>query len=133
MNEIDTAAKRLPSTVKPEVIEALVRQFAARVLFIRADFQSGVGPVDPLPLIFAEARTVATCVDKAISRRSWYGLQHVLPELTAECDGDPVVALFAWVAIQCSHASEELESGENEEDVKRRLDSCVRDAIRRLY
>jgi hypothetical protein len=113
--------------------EQAVRTFAASVFRARTDFQSGVGPVDPLPLILAEARTVAASVDKAISRRSWYGLQHVLPELTAECDGDPVVALFAWLAIQCAHASEELESGASEDDVKRRLDACVRDAVKRLY
>ena len=113
--------------------EETVRTFAAFVFHARADFHTGTGPIDPVPLILAEARKVAAIVAPAISKRSWYGLRHVLPELTAECDGDPVVALFAWVAIQCAHASEELESGASEDDVKRRLDSCVRDATRRLY
>lgn len=113
--------------------EEVVRKFAALVFGIRANFHAGTGPIDPVPLILTEARTAAAIVAPVISKRSWYGIQHVLPDLTKECGGDPVVALFAWVAIQCAHASEEIESGENEDDAKRRLDSCVRDAISRLY
>jgi hypothetical protein len=116
-----------------EANEEIVRTYAAFVFSTRADFQAGIGSIDPVPILLAEARRVAAIVTPAISKRSWYGLRHVLPELTEECDGDPVVALFSWVAIQCAHASEELEAGGSEDDVKRRLDSCVRDAIRRFY
>lgn len=81
----------------------IVRTYAAFVFRTRADFHAGIGPIDPVPLLLAEARTVAAIVTPVISKRSWYGLQYVMPELTAECDGDPVVALFAWIAIQCAH------------------------------
>lgn len=113
--------------------EQTVRTFAAFVFQRRADFHSGADPMDVPQMILAEARTIASTVTPVISKRAWYGIQHVLPDLTKECDGDPVVALFAWVAIQAVHASEQLEDGGDEDAVKRRLDSCVRDAISRLY
>jgi hypothetical protein len=112
--------------------EATVRQFCKFVLDSRADFHAGIGPRDPLPLIQTEARRVSAIITPTISKRSWYGLWHVLKELTAECNGDPVMAALLYLAIQCTTAGDALNSGEEEADVKRRLDGCVLDMASRM-
>ncbi|MFL9987667.1 hypothetical protein [Paraburkholderia sediminicola] len=124
--------KRRPSTADPEVIEVTVRQFCKFVFGTRADFHAGIGPHDPLPLIETEARRVSAIITPTISKRSWYGLWHVLKELTAECNGDPVMAALLYLAIQCTTAGDALNRGEDETDVKRRIDDCVRDMATRM-
>jgi hypothetical protein len=112
--------------------EVTVRQFCKFVFDTRADFHAGIGPRDPLPLIETEARRVSAIITPTINKRSWYGLWHVLKELTAECNGDPVVAALMYMGIQCTTAGDALHRGENETDVKRRIDACVRDMTKRM-
>ncbi|MFM0060991.1 hypothetical protein PQR64_35795 [Paraburkholderia phytofirmans] len=115
-----------------DATEATVRQFCKFVFDIRADFHAGIGPRAPIPLIETEARRVSAIITPTISKRSWYGLWHVLKELTAECNGDPVVAALLYLANQCTTAGDALNSGEDEADVRRRLDACVRDVAKRM-
>jgi len=132
MNTIEAEVAHKPSLGDPAIINELVRNFCKFALNTRADFHAGIGPRDPLPLIEAEARRVSAIITPTISKRSWYGLWHVLKKLTAECDGDPVVAALLYLAIQCTTAGDALNSGEDEADVKRRLDDCVRDIAKRM-
>jgi len=115
-----------------EAIETSVRQFCKFVFDTRADFRGGIGPRDPLPLIETEARRVSAIITPTISKRSWYGLWHVLKGLTAECNDDPVMAALQYLAIQCGTAGDALNRGEDETDVKRRVDACVRDMAKRM-
>ena len=130
---IETDARpRLDDGGAMDTTEKTVRLFAARIFAIRADFHAGIGPRDPLPLIETEARRVSAIITPTISKRSWYGLWHVLKELTAECNGDPVAAALLYLAIQCATAGDALNRGEDEADVKRRIDDCVRDITKRM-
>lgn len=115
-----------------DATEVTVRQFCKFVFDTRADFHAGIGPRDPLPFIKTEARRVSAIITPTISKRSWYGLWHVLKELTAECNSDPVAAALLYLAIQCATAGDALNRREDETDVKRRIDACVRDMAKRM-
>ena len=113
--------------------EKTVRLFCKFVLDTRAAFHRGEpDAVSPLDIIQEEARATAARITPTISKRSWFGLPHVLPQLTVECNGDPVVAALLHLAIQCASADDALNRGEDEEDVKRRIDACVRDVAGRM-
>jgi len=113
-----------------DTTESTVRLFAARIFAIRADFHAGIGPVDPLPLIETEARSLSSALPLTIRQRSVFLV--LLPD---ECKtfGDPATALGMWLAAQMVNGAKELENGRMaESELKRRLDAVIATVIERL-
>jgi hypothetical protein len=130
MSSIDAIAKRRPSLVADAEIDRLVREFAARVLFIRADFHSGVGPTEPLPLIEAAARAASAAIALTLYGRSYWMV--ALPEETKQF-GDPGAGLFMWVAGQTVQMMAAIEDGSHTEDeIKRKIERMLNDVVARL-
>lgn len=77
MGKIENVAKRRPSLVADAEIDRLVRQFAARVLFLRAAWHRGEdGTQNPLQAIEREARG-ARRKRSHRAHAAWTGALHV--------------------------------------------------------
>lgn len=130
MDTTDTVAPRRPSTADPDVIETPVRQFAARVLAVRADFHAGIGPLDPLPLIEAEARTFSAALSLTAHGRAYWMV--LLPDETKHTR-DPGAALGLWMAGQLVQMAEAVEDGRHTEDsIKPKISDLLSDVMVRL-
>jgi len=128
-----------PSLEDPAVVDALVRQFAARVFDIRAAWHRGEpGVREALLLIEADARRMGNIFlgrDPAYDASDWHRktlqwtLAVLLPEHSKQY-GDPGAALFMWLAAQLAAGAAVLEedaSAEAEADVKRKLERVTDD------
>ena len=129
MDENEIVAKRRRSLVADTEIERLVRQFAARVLFIRSDFHAGIGPRDPLPRIEAEARTFSVALALTAHGRAYWMV--LLPEETKHTR-DPGAALGLWIASQTIGLMQEIEDGEPEDAIKPKIEAMLTDVTARL-
>jgi hypothetical protein len=126
MNEV---TKRRPSLVADAEIERIVRRFAALVLLIRADFHTGIGPRDTLPLIEAEARTFSAGLGLTAHGRAYWMV--LLPEETKHT-GDPGTALGLWIAAQTVALMQEIEDGEPDHAIKPKIAAVLTDIVARL-
>lgn len=129
MNETEAVTQRRPSLVSDAEIERIVRRFAALVLFIRADFHTGIGPRDPLPLMEAEARTFSAALSLTAHGRAYWMV--LLPEETKHT-GDPGAALGLWIAAQTVELMQEIEDGEPEDAIKPKIAAMLTDIVARL-
>ena len=113
-----------------DATEKTVRLFAARIFAIRADFHAGIGPIDPLPLIETEARSLSAALALTVRQRSVFMV--LIPE-DCKTFGDPATALGMWLAAQIVNGARELEDGRmTESELKRRLDAVIATVIDRL-
>ena len=129
MNETEAVTHRRPSLVADAEIERIVRRFAARVLFIRADFHTGIGPLAPLPMLEAEARTFSATLRLTAHGRAYWMV--LLPEETKHT-GDPGAALGLWIAAQTVALMQEIEDGEPEDAIKPKIEAMLTDVVARL-
>jgi hypothetical protein len=124
------AAPRRPTLATPEVIDALVREFAARVLFLRAAFHAGdAGAEKPLQAIERDARGLSAALKLTSFGRAYWRV--LLPDETRHT-GDPGAALGLWVAGQIVAMMQSIENGEPESEVKPQMDAMLADVVARL-
>ncbi|SIO39824.1 hypothetical protein SAMN05444172_1603 [Burkholderia sp. GAS332] len=130
MNEIDTVAQRRPSLVADAEINRLVRQFASRVLFMRAAWHSGDdGAQNPLPAIESDARAASAAVALTPYGRAMF--MYLLPEET-KAFADPAAGLFMWIASQTVQMMQAIEDGGPEDAIKPKIDAMLTDVVDRL-
>jgi hypothetical protein len=124
------AAPRRPTLAAPDVIDALVRQFAARVLFLRAAFHAGdAGAENPLQAIERDARELSAAL--ALTP---YGLAYwrvLLPDETKQMV-DPGAALGLWIAGQVVAMIQAVEDGEPEATIRPKIEATLADIVARL-
>lgn len=129
MDKTENVTKRRPSLVADAEIEHLLRQFAARVLFIRSDFHAGIGPRDPLPLIEAEARTLGGALALTPHGRAYWMV--LLPDETKHTR-NLGAAPGLWIATQLVQMMRAIEDGEPENTIKPKIDAMLADVTARL-
>ncbi|PYE19594.1 hypothetical protein C7410_11936 [Paraburkholderia silvatlantica] len=130
---------RKPSLGEPVVVDALVRQFATRVIDTWTAFLVGEPGFEvPLANIGKDARDMAAIFlgrNDSYDRTPWNAdnrlgvyLRSLLPEESQDY-GDPGSALFMWFAYQVAKACEVAESDQNAEEAYRRLEPVIQDVI----
>jgi hypothetical protein len=130
MGKTDNIAKRRPSLVADAEIERLVRQFAARILFLRAAWHRGDdGAQNPLQAIESEARAASTAIALTSHGRAMF--MYLLPEET-KAFANPGAGLFMWIASQTVQMMQAIEDGEPEDAIKRKIDAMLTDVTARL-
>ena len=139
----DLAVDGRPNLGSLQMVDKLVRDFAAFVFDVRAGFHEGrPGLEDPLRVIENEARRNGAIVlgkDPAYCAQPWHHpnrlgmtLTVLFPKETKHY-GDPGTALFMWFAAQVALASEAVESGSMSEDrAKEQLAPVVDDVVSRI-
>jgi len=130
METTETAALRRPSTADPDVIESIVRQFASRVLFLRAAWHRGEdGAQNPLQAIEREARAASATIALTPHGRALF--MYLLPD-EVKAFGDPGTAMFMWIASQSVQMMQAIEDGEPEDAIKSKIDAMLTDIVARL-
>jgi hypothetical protein len=130
METTETVAPRRPSTADPESIEALVRQFASRVLFLRAAWHRGDdGAQNSLQAIEREARAASAAI--ALTPHGRALCMYLLPDET-KAFGEPGTAMFMWIASQTVQMMQAIEDGEPEDAIKPKIDAMLTDIVARL-
>lgn len=130
MSETETVTQRRPSLVPDAEIERLVRQFAARVLFLRAAWHRGDdGAQNPLQGIEREARAASAVVALTPHGRALF--MYLLPD-EVKAFGDPGAAMFMWIASQTVQMMQAIEDGEPEDAIKPKIDAMLTDIVARL-
>lgn len=123
-------APRRATLVAPEAIDALVRQFAARVLFLRAAFHAGDAEAEnPLKVIKHDAHELSAAL-----KLTPYGLAYwrvLLPDETKQMV-DPGAALGLWIAGQIVAMMQAIEDGEPEATIKPKIEAMLADIVERL-
>lgn len=121
---------RRPSPLADAEVEQIVREFAARVLFLRAAYHAGEdGAENPLQVVEHDARELRSSL-----KLGPYGLAYwrvLLPEETKHT-GDPGAALGLWVAGQIVKMMQAIEGGEPEAEIKPQMDAMLDDVTARL-
>jgi len=130
MEATEKVVPRRPSTANPESIEALVRQFASRVLFLRAAWHRGDdGAQNPLQAIEREARGASATIALTPHGRALF--MYLLPD-EVKAFGDPGAAMFMWIASQTVQMMQAIEDGEPEDAIKPKIDAMLTDIVARL-
>lgn len=130
MSETETVTQRRPSLVADTEIERLVRQFAARVLFLRAAWHRGDdGAHNPLQAIEREARAASVAVALTPHGRALF--MYLLPD-EVKAFGDPGAAMFMWIAGQVVQMMQAIEGSQLEADIKPQMDAMLTDIVARL-
>ncbi|MFM0647029.1 hypothetical protein PQR14_22115 [Paraburkholderia bryophila] len=125
-------AKRRPTLLNAAEVAQLVRQFAARVLFLRAAFHAGEPGADrPLETIEHEARSFSAALSLTPHGRAYWMV--ALPEQVKEFGVvDPGAGLFMWIAGQTVQMMQAIEDGEPEAEIKPQIERMLNDIIARL-
>jgi len=130
METTEKVVPRRPSTASPELIEALVRQFATRVLFLRAAWHRGDDDAqNPLQAIEREARAASVTI--ALTPHGRALCMYLLPDET-KAFGDPGTAMFMWIASQTVQMMQAIEDGEPEDAIKPKIEAMLTDVVARL-
>lgn len=130
MSETETVTQRRPSLAADAEIEHLVRQFAARVLYLRAAWHRGDdGAQNPLQAIEREAQAMSTAVALTPHGRAMF--LYLLPTESNHYGG-PGAGLFMWIASQTVQMMQAIEEGEPEDAIKQKIDAMLADVVARL-
>jgi hypothetical protein len=122
--------KRRPALLGAAEVEQLVRQFVARVLFLRAAFHRGDdGAQNPLQMIESDARAASAAIALTPHGRALWMV--LLPEETKHYL-DPGTGLFMWVAGQTVQMMEAIEQGGPEDEIKPKMAAMLADVVARL-
>lgn len=130
METTETVATRRSSLLAEANVERLIRQFAARVLFLRAAWHRGDdGAQNPLQAIEREARAASATIALTPHGRALF--MYLLPE-EVKAFGDPGTAMFMWIASQTVQMMQAIEDGEPENAIKPKIDAMLTDIVARL-
>ncbi|NML31334.1 hypothetical protein [Paraburkholderia antibiotica] len=121
---------RRPSLLGDAEIEQTVREFAARVLFLRAAWHAGKpGAENPLEAIERDARALSNALKLTPYGSAYWSV--LLPDETKHT-GDPGAGLGLWVAGQVIAMMQAIEGGESEATIKSKLETMLADVVARL-
>ena len=130
METTETVATRRSSLLAEANVERLIRQFAARVLFLRAAWHRGDdGAQNPLQAIEREARAASATIALTPHGRALF--MYLLPD-EVKAFGDPGAAMFMWIASQTVQMMQAIEDGEPEDAIKPKIDAMLTDIVARL-